>query len=48
MVFCGSTGGRREKRSSNYLSVKNPTIEKREKRAGREKIERENKEKEVR
>lgn len=30
MVFCGFTGGRREKRSPNYLCVKNSFSEKRE------------------
>lgn len=37
MVFCGFTGGRREKRSLNYLSVKNPSTEKREKKRREEK-----------
>lgn len=42
MVFCGFTGGRREKRSPNYLYVKNPFSEKkrrkkREKRSSKEK-----------
>lgn len=32
MVFCGFTGGRREKISPNYLSVKNPSTEIREKK----------------
>lgn len=35
MVFCGFTGGRREKRSPNYLSVKNLSTEKREKKRER-------------
>lgn len=44
-MVCGFTGGRREKRSPNYLSVKNPSTEKREKkrerkREGRKKIKR--------
>lgn len=44
MVFCGFTGGRREKRSPNYLYVKNPFSEKKggkkeRKEAARKKIE---------
>lgn len=35
MVFCGFTGGRREKRSPNYLYVKNPFSEKREEKKER-------------
>lgn len=55
MVFCGFTGGRREKISPNYLSVKNPSTEIREKKereeekGGKKKQkERENKEREGR
>lgn len=45
MVFCGFTGGRREKRSPNYLCVKNSFSEKREEK--REKSSKEkNREKE--
>lgn len=36
-MVCGFTGGRREKRSPNYLSVKNPSTEKREKKRERKK-----------
>lgn len=46
-MVCGFTGGRREKRSPNYLSVKNPSTEKREKKRERKREGREkNKEKE--
>lgn len=35
MAFCGFTGGRREKRSPNYLCVKNPFTEKRDEKRER-------------
>lgn len=51
MVFCGFTGGRREKRSPNYLCVKNSFSEKREekrdKKAARKKIEKKREQKET-
>lgn len=53
MVLCGFTGGRREKRSPNYLYVKNPSTEKREKKkerkkAARKETKRDNKERQSR
>lgn len=49
MVFFGFTGGRREKRSPNYLYVKNPFTGKRElKRERKEAAREKNREKEQR